>query len=258
MIERLTSEQLNKTWTAYKETSDQDARSRLILHYQPLVRFLSKRVGSRLPAHIDNDDLISYGIFGLMEAIDKFDLARGIKFETFASLRIRGAIIDELRSIDWIPRSVRSLVRETDHVVAELETALNRPPTDAEVADHMGVPLEEYQRSKGQQSQLHIAALDALLTPDGGGESDNYSLNNQLRDVRVGLPDMAYEVEEMKHAVARSLAVLDEREAIVLVLYYYEGLTLAEIGDQLNVTESRVSQMHTRAIVQVRARLAVA
>lgn len=254
---KLSSEILQNVWVSYKANHDERSRSQLILHYQPLVKYVSKRVSARLPAHIDEEDLASYGLFGLLDAIEKFDLERGIKFETYASLRIKGAIVDELRSIDWIPRSVRSQVREIDQAATDLESTLKRPPTDAEVAIQMGVSLDDFQRTKGQQSFLHVAALDALLSPDGG-DSDASSLMNQLQDNRAQSPALAYETEEIKYAVANAVAVLDEREAVVLVLYYYEGLTLAEIGGELNVTESRVCQMHTKAMTEVRNRLAVA
>jgi RNA polymerase sigma factor for flagellar operon FliA len=246
---------LDETWADYKSTGRESARSQLILHYQPLVRYVSKRVGARLPAHIDDEDLESYGLFGLLDAIEKFDPGRGIKFETYASLRIKGQIVDELRAIDWIPRSVRSQIREIDQTASELEATLQREPTDAEVAGQLGISLEEYQKNRGQQNFLHVVALDALLVPETG-DSDSFSLINQLPDRSQSL-SLELEMAEIKHVVARSVSTLAERESIVLVLYYYEGLTLAEIGSALNVTESRVCQMHTRAMTQVRSKLAV-
>jgi RNA polymerase sigma factor for flagellar operon FliA len=256
LIGKLTDAELDEAWHSYKETGKEQYRQQLILHYQPLVQSVAKRVGVRLPSHIDDEDLASYGNFGLMDAIEKFDLDRGIKFATYASQRIKGAIIDELRSIDWVPRSVRSQVREVDRTFQELEAQLLRPPTENEVADVLGISLTELQKNKGQQNFIHVVALDALVAPDS--DSDSFSLINQLHDNRTQSPDLAYEAEEVKELLAVAVATLPEREAIVLVLYYYEGLTLAEIGQALNVTESRVCQMHTRAMSQVRGRLAVA
>lgn len=251
---KLSPENLFATWKLYKESGSPDARGQLILHYQPLVRYVSKRVAARLPAHIDDEDLESYGLFGLLDAIDKFDLERGIKFETYASLRIKGQIVDELRAIDWIPRSVRSQVKEIDQTATELEGVLQRPPTDAEVAEQMGVSIEDFQHSKGQQNFLHVVALDAMLSSD----ADSDSLINQLRDARSDSPEWGHEMDGMRRTLARSVATLGEREAIVVTLYYFEGLTLAEIGAALHVTESRVCQMHTRAMTHVRSKLAVA
>lgn len=249
----LTDEELDETWLTYKTNGGVTARERLIIHYQPLVNAVARRVGVTLPAHIDDEDLVSYGIFGLMDAIEKFDLNRGIKFQTYASTRIRGAIIDELRSIDWIPRSVRSQVRDINQTSQRLETALHRKPTDEELAEAMDLSAAELHKNKGQQNFIHVVALDAMVDPEGETE---FSLINQLRDSKSQSPDLAYEAEEIKHALARSVSMLSERESIVLCLYYYEGLTLAEIGQALKVTESRVCQVHTRAMADVRSRLA--
>lgn len=245
--------QLKITWELYKLTSDRSAREQLILHYQPLVNTVAKRVGVSLPAHIDDEDLISYGLFGLLDAIEKFDLSRGIKFETYASTRVHGAIIDELRSIDWVPRSVRSSVRNINTVTQELEGSLQRQPTDDEIATALGVTGNDLHKAKGQQNYIHMVALDATPVDT---ESD-YSVMHQITDNRTESPTGAYEAEEIKLALANAVSYLPERESIVLCLYYYEGLTLAEIGHALKVTESRVCQMHTRAMSAVRGRLAV-
>lgn len=251
----LTDEQLQEAWTVYKRDRVPLHRENLILHYQPLVKSVAKRVGVTLPAHIDDEDLVSYGLFGLMDAIEKFDLARGIKFETYATTRIRGAIIDELRSIDWIPRSVRSQVRDINQASQKLEAELQRRPTEPEIAEEMKISVDELHKSRGQQNFIHVVALDAIVAPEGDSE---YSLMNQLEDNRTQSPVLAYETEEIKYSLSRAVAALAEREGIVVCLYYYEGLTLAEIGRALNVTESRVCQMHTRAMSQVRGKLAVA
>lgn len=281
----LDDEQLEQEWSNYKLAGSMRSRELLILHYQPLVHSVAKRVGVTLPAHIDDEDLVSYGTFGLLDAMEKYDLdrhatpcnackvereqhckpscpkgcrARRIKFATYASTRIRGSIIDELRTIDWIPRSVRSQVRDINQAVQELETELQRTPTDQEVADHLDMPLEEFHKSKGQQNFIHMVALDALVDQAHDPSESSASIMSQLEDSRTQSPDLAYETEEIKYSLAQAVAMLPEREAIVLCLYYYEGLTLAEIGQALNVTESRVCQMHTRAMGVVRGRLAEA
>lgn len=255
----LTDEELKDTWTHYKTggspTAPKVLRERLILHYRPLVSQVAKRVGMTLPAHIDDEDLASFGMFGLMDAIEKFDLDRGIKFQTYASTRIKGAIIDELRSDDRVPRSVRSQIRNLSQTLQALETQLQRPPTDEELAEALGVSQEELHKSRGEQNFIHLVALDALTQPEGESE---HSLMNSLQDNRTESPALAYEAEEIKESLSRAVTYLPEREAIVVCLYYYEGLTLAEIGQALNVTESRVCQMHTRAMSQVRGKLAVA
>lgn len=247
--------ELQEAWQGYKSTGQRHYRERLILHYRPLVHTVAKRVGVSLPAHIDGEDLISYGVFGLLDAIEKFDLERGIKFETYASTRIHGAIIDELRSNDWVPRSVRSAVRSINQATQELETNLQRQPTDTEVATALDISVDDLHTRRGNQNFIHVVALDAQVDPEGESE---YSMMNQLKDNRSETPSGAYEAEEIKLSLANAVSVLPERESIVLCLYYYEGLTLAEIGQALNVTESRVCQMHTRAMSAVRGRLAVA
>lgn len=251
----LDQDQVTEAWIAYKSGGDMRARESLILHYQPLVRAVAKRVGVSLPAHIDNEDLISYGLFGLMDAIEKFDLDREIKFETYAPRRIRGSIIDVLRDLDWVPRSVRSQVRDINLASQGLAAELQREPTEGEVADALNLSVEELRTNRGQQNFIHVGALDAVIGPDSESE---FSLKTQIIDVRTQSPEGAYELTEVKEALARAVGQLPERDLIVLGLYYYEGLTLSDIGALLRVTESRVCQMHTRAMSAVRSRLAVA
>jgi len=244
-------EALRKLWEEYKADGDARLRERLILHYSPLVKYVAGRVGVGLPPNVEQADLVSYGIFGLMDAIDKFDLERGFKFETYAINRIRGAIIDELRSLDWIPRSVRYKAREVEKSYAALEARLHRTPTEAEVAQEMGIKLEELHQIFSQMSYVNVVALDELL----GGEKDS-SPEQVLEDTRAEDPVAAFEAEETKHLLAKAINQLPEREKIVVTLYYYEGLTLAEIGQVLGVTESRICQMHTKAVLQLRSKLA--
>lgn len=242
-------------WKEFKVTADARLRDQLILHYSPLVKYVAGRVGTGLPPNIEQADLISYGIFGLIDAIEKFDLERAIKFETYAISRIRGAIIDELRAIDWIPRSVRSKARDVEKAYASLEAALHRTPTEAEVAAELGIGMSELHQIFNQVSFVNVVALDELLGA-GGERGDKVSLVDTLEDVRAEDPVAVFESEETKYLLARAINLLPEREKIVVTLYYYEGLTLAEIGQVLGVTESRICQMHTKAVLQLRGKLA--
>ncbi len=242
-------------WREFKASGEERLRERLILHYSPLVKYVAGRVGVGLPPNIEQADLVSYGIFGLIDAIEKFDLERAIKFETYAISRIKGAIIDELRSIDWIPRSVRYKAREVEKAYASLEAKLHRSPTEAEVAGELGIKLEDLHAIFSQVSFVNVVALDELLTA-GGEKGDKMSLVDTLEDTKAEDPVAAFETEETKYLLAKAINTLPEREKIVVTLYYYEGLTLAEIGQVLGVTESRICQMHTKAVLQLRGKLA--
>ena len=246
---------LQQLWRDFKDTAEQSLRERLILHYSPLVKYVAGRVGVGLPPNIEQADLVSYGIFGLIDAIEKFDLERAIKFETYAISRIRGAIIDELRAIDWIPRSVRYKAREVEKAYAALEAKLHRTPTEPEVAQEMGITLDELHTIFSRVSFVNVVALDELLNV-GGDKGDKLSLVDTLEDTKAEDPVAAFESEETKYLLAKAINQLPEREKIVVTLYYYEGLTLAEIGQVLGVTESRICQMHTKAVLQLRGRLA--
>ncbi len=245
---------VERLWEEFKLKASADARERLILHYSPLVKYVAGRVGVGLPPNIEQADLVSYGIFGLIDAIEKFDLERAIKFETYAISRIRGAIIDELRAIDWIPRSVRFKAREVEKAYVALESRLHRTPTEAEVAQQMGITLDELHPIFSQISFVYVVALDELLTV-GAERGDKLSLVDTLEDKGAEDPVAAFESEEMKGILAGAINRLPEREKIVVTLYYYEGLTLAEIGQVLGVTESRICQMHTKAVLQLRAKM---
>jgi RNA polymerase sigma factor for flagellar operon FliA len=248
---------LDELWRSYKSTGDERLREQLILHYSPLVKYVAGRVGVGLPPNIEQADLVSYGIFGLIDAIEKFDLERAIKFETYAISRIRGAIIDELRAIDWIPRSVRYKAREVERAYASLEATLHRSPTEPEVAAAMGISLPDLHQIFSQVSFVNVVALDELLNV-GGEKGDKLSLVDTLEDTKAEDPVAAFESEETKYLLAKAINTLPEREKIVVTLYYYEGLTLAEIGQVLGVTESRICQMHTKAVLQLRGKLAEA
>jgi RNA polymerase sigma factor for flagellar operon FliA len=242
-------------WKEFKETKDAPLRERLILHYSPLVKYVAGRVGAGLPPNIEQADLVSYGIFGLIDAIEKFDISRAIKFETYAISRIKGAIIDELRAIDWIPRSVRYKAREVEKAYAALESQLHRTPSESEVAAELGIALDDLHAIFSQVSFVNVIALDELLNV-GGERGDKLSLVDTLEDTKAEDPVAAFESEETKYLLARAINTLPEREKIVVTLYYYEGLTLAEIGQVLGVTESRICQMHTKAVLQLRGKLA--
>src|SRR5664279_543541 len=241
-------------WIRYKEDEDSAARDELILNYSPLVKYVAGRLASSLPQTVDTADLISYGIFGLIDAIEKFDLSRAIKFETYAISRIRGAIIDELRAMDWVPRSVRSRAREIERAIAELESKLGTAPTDEQIAAKIGITVEELEESLTDISRSSIAALDELWSVSG--EGDTVSLLDTIEDETGPKPADALDEVEMREALADAIARLPEREKLVVTLYYYEELTLREIGEVLGVTESRVSQLHTKAILRLKARLA--
>src|SRR4051794_476807 len=242
-------------WREFKKSGAPELRERLILHYSPLVKYVAGRVGVGLPPNIEQADLVSYGIFGLIDAINKFDIERAIKFETYAISRIKGAIIDELRAIDWIPRSVRYKAREVEKAYAALEARLHRTPNESEVAEELGIPLEDLHTIFSQVSFVNVIALDELLNV-GGERGDKLSLVDTLEDTKAEDPVAAFETEETKYLLARAINTLPEREKIVVTLYYYEGLTLAEIGQVLGVTESRICQMHTKAVLQLRGKLA--
>ncbi|NTW39651.1 MAG: RNA polymerase sigma factor WhiG [Cellulomonadaceae bacterium] len=242
---------VESVWVVYKGSGDRSSRERLILHYAPLVTMVASRVGAGLPSTVEQADLVSYGMFGLIDAIEKYELDRAVKFETYASSRIRGAIIDELRAIDWIPRSVRTKARAVDRAFAELEGELRRAPSEVEVAARLEMPVTDLRAIFTQLSTVNVAALDELLGA-GSERGDSLSLLDTLEDPGATDPAGNVEAQETKILLARAIERLGEREKIVLVLYYYENMTLAEIGRVLGVTESRISQMHTAAMLRLR------
>ena len=244
---------IDALWAEYKKTGAKALRDQLIVHYAPVVKYVAGRVSVGLPRHVDEADLASYGIIGLIDAIERFEPARNIKFETYAVPRIKGAIIDELRSIDWVPRSVRAKARAVEQSYSKLEASLHRTPTDAEVAADLEMSDEEFQTTLRKISFVGVVALDEVFR--GGDHSDRSTLGESLPDATAGPMD-TFEVKETKEALVKAVSEMADREKTVLTLYYYEGLTLAEIGDILGVTESRVCQIHTKAVLQLRAKLA--
>jgi RNA polymerase sigma factor for flagellar operon FliA len=246
--------ELRELWRRYKSEDDQRARERLVVAYSPLVKYVAGRTAAGLPPHVEEADLISYGLVGLISAIERFDLSREIKFETYAIMRIKGAIIDELRSLDWVPRSVRARAREVERANVKLENALHRAPTDKEMAVELKLTVEELNESLLQISNSSMVALDELWsTSDSSG--DQVSLMDTIEDHSAPDPAKALDVGDLKDRIAESIALLPEREKLVIALYYYENLTLREIGEVLGVTESRVSQLHTKAVLRLRSRM---
>ena len=252
MAER--AEDVGTLWRQYRRTKDQAIRDRLILTYAPLVKYVAGRLGSGLPAHVDEGDLVSYGLLGLIGAIERFDPDRDIKFETYAIARIKGSIIDELRAMDWVPRSVRARARDIERAIGELEAKFGRAPTDEEISGKLGLTQDELDASLTEISRSSIAALDELWTVQGSS-GDQVALIDTIEDTAGPAPAAALDQSELKEMIADAISRLPEREKLVITLYYYEELTLREIGEVLGVTESRVSQLHTKAILRLKARL---
>ena len=246
--------ELKDLWRRYKEDGDATARERLVVAYSPMVKFVAGRLGAGLPSHVEDSDLISYGLMGLIGAIERFEPERGFKFETFAMTRIRGAIIDELRSLDWVPRSVRSRAREIEAAQSKLEHELQRAPTDEELSAKLGIDEEELQTALLEIANSSVYALDELWTvSDSSG--DKVALLDTIADGNAADPQEALATSEVKDRLTEAISALPEREQLVVALYYYENLTLREIGEVLGVTESRVSQLHTKAVMRLKSHL---
>ncbi len=244
-------------WLDYRRSKDKGIRDRLILTYAPVVKYVAGRLGSGLPAHVEEEDLVSYGLLGLMAAIERYDPNRDVKFETYAIARIKGAIIDELRAMDWVPRSVRARARDIERAIAELEKKHMRAPSDEEIAAKLGITEEELETSLSDIGRTSIAALDELWTISSSG-GDQVALIDTIEDTTGPEPQAALAQTALKEALGEAIARLPEREKLVVTLYYYEELTLGAIGEVLGVTESRVSQLHTKAILRLRSRFSAA
>ena len=249
--DRTPGEALGDLWAHFKLSADPAAREALILQYSPLVKFVAGRVAVGLPRNVDQSDLVSNGVFGLIDAIDKFEPERGFKFETYAINRIKGSILDGLRALDWVPRSVRSRAREIERSLSELEHRLHRTPSDEELASHMDIEVDSVRSTLAEMSNLGIVALDELVGPESSS-----SLVDFLPDPTGLGPEAAFQAGETRHLLGDAINRLPERERLVVTLYYFEGLTLAEIGEVLGVTESRVCQIHAKSVLSLRNRLA--
>ncbi len=243
-----------KLWKEYKKSENQEIREYFIEKYSPLVKYVAGKISTGMPQSVEFDDLISYGVFGLLDAINKFDIDRGIKFKTYAMTRIRGAIFDELRSIDWIPRSIRQKAKQMEQIISDLENKLGRPVEDIEIAQEMGISEEELQELMLQVSGTSVVSLNDIWYL--GDDNDEVSIIETLESPSNMNPDVLIEKEEIKDIIVAAIKKLPDKEKKVIVLYYYEDLTLKEIGQVLEVTESRVSQLHTKAIMRLRGRLA--
>ena len=249
--------ELRELWGRYKQGGEGEARERLVVAYSPLVKFIAGRMASGLPSHVEEGDLISYGLIGLIGAIERYDLEREIKFETFAVSRIKGAIIDELRSLDWVPRSVRARARDVEKAHTKLEAKLKRAPSDEEMAVELGATVDEFRDMLLEIANSSVLALDDLWTfadPEGGG--GQISVLDTIQDPNAIDPEAEAHTSELKDRLADAIGGLPDRERMVIALYYYENLTLREIGEVLGVTESRVSQLHTKAVIALRSRFA--
>jgi RNA polymerase sigma factor for flagellar operon FliA len=240
-------------WLEYRQNRDPKIREMFIKQYAPLVKYVAGKVAVGMPHNVEFDDLVGFGVFGLLDAIDKFDPEKNVKFKTYAVTRIRGAIFDELRSIDWVPRSVRQKTREVEEAIGSLEAQLGRTATDQEIANSLGMDENEFIKTMMRISGTSILSLNDVWF--SGDENDKVSIGDSIESPASLNPDVIVEKEEIRRVIVEAIEELPDKEKKILVLYYYEDLTLREIGQVLEVTESRVSQLHTKAILRLRAKL---
>lgn len=245
----MTEAERNRMWDEYVKTGSMEIRDKIILEYASLVKIVAGRLSMYLGYNVEYEDLVGYGIFGLIDAIDKFDIYKGNKFETYASLRIRGAILDQIRKMDWIPRSLRQKQKKIDTAISELELAIGRTPTDGEVAENLGITEEEYNQWQGQAKVINIISLDEFVEASGEKKVEPVKSSNKEQ------PETVAEKNELKRILADVLDVLTDKERKVILLYYYEELTLKEISNILEVSESRISQLHTKALQKMKKKL---
>ena len=236
-------------WDDYEKTKSSEIKERLILHYAPLVKYVAGRLSIHFGDHIEFDELVSYGIFGLIDAIEKFRQEKGVKFETYASLRIRGAIIDGIRKLDWIPRTLREKNKQLEQAFNELSVTLGRDPTDEELAVKLGVSAEETRRLIKKTSLMSIISLDEYL------EQNQESSYQGAQYSHAESPEMQHEKNEVRTILKDAIKNLTEKEKLVVTLYYFEELTLKEISGVMGVSESRISQIHTKALSRLQNRL---
>lgn len=242
---------LTNLWETYSKTKSAEIREELILKYTYLVKFVAGRLYASYGNNVEYDDLVSYGIFGLIDAIDKYDFARGVKFDTYAQLRIRGAIIDQLREIDWLPRSVRQKSKELEKAYYEIESRLGRPATDEEMAESFGLSVEDFQKKIQNITTYSVISLDDLL-------EQRREVVGSEEDKQTEMPENVIEDIEIKEMLVDAISMLPEKEKKVVSLYYYDELTYKEIGKLLSISESRVSQLHTKAIIRLKNKLRAA
>ncbi|MCL2376858.1 MAG: FliA/WhiG family RNA polymerase sigma factor [Defluviitaleaceae bacterium] len=240
---------MEKTWELYKATGNLAAREQLIIHYSPMIKFIVGRMSIYVGNAVDFDDLVSYGIFGLIDAINKFDHTKGAKFETYASLRIRGAILDGLRTLDWVPRALRHKSKKLDDAFLHLESTLGREPTNEELAQKLEIAPGEVEEEIKKASLMSLISLDDYL------EGGNDATGNEPADDTAQTPEKIYEQRELKEILVDALKTLTDKERILTTLYYFERMTLKEISKIMKVSESRVSQIHSKTMLKLRARL---
>ena len=240
----------NKLWDEYLKNKRQETREKIILEYAPLVKVVSGRLSMYLGYNVEYEDLVSYGIFGLIDAIDKFDPKKAVKFETYASLRIRGAILDQIRKMDWIPRTIRQKQKRIDTVIKEIEISNGRNASDDEIAEGLGITGDEYIEWQSQMKITNVVSLNEYM--EQGAEVPNEA---KITSAKFDAPEDVVAQNELKETLKDSLELLTEKERKVILLYYYEELTLKEISNVLEVSESRVSQLHTRALQKMKEKL---
>ncbi len=239
-----------RLWQDYQRLKSQDLREKIILEYAPLVKLVAGRLSMYLGYNVEYDDLVGYGVFGLIDAIDKFDTCKDVKFETYASLRIRGAILDQIRKMDWIPRTIRQRQKKINAVMKEIETTTGRSATDEEIARGLGISGDEYTDWQSQMKITGVVSLNEYIEQGGPELKGEKSVSSQFE-----IPEEVAEREELKEKLRESLDILTEKERKVVLLYYYEDLTLKEISYILEVSESRVSQLHTKALSKMKSKL---
>ena len=239
----------NKLWNEYAATKSSEVREQLILEYAPLVKLVAGRLSMYLGYNVEYDDLVSYGIFGLIDAIDKFDSMKEVKFETYASLRIRGSILDQIRKMDWIPRTIRQKQKKIDAAMKEIETTTGRAATDEEIAQKLEISTDDFADWQSQMKITGVVSLNEFM------ESGSEIPAEQHNQHRFEEPEEVIAKEELREVLGQALELLTEKEKKVILLYYYEDLTLKEISNVLEVSESRVSQLHTRALQKMKVRM---
>jgi RNA polymerase sigma factor for flagellar operon FliA len=240
-------------WLEYRQNRDPKIREAFIKQYAPLVKYVAGKVAVGMPHNVEFDDLVGFGVFGLLDAIDKFDPEKNVKFKTYAVTRIRGAIFDELRSIDWVPRSVRQKTREVEDAIGSLEAQLGRSASDQEIAQALGMNEEEFLKTMMRISTTTVLSLNDVWF--SGDENDKVSIGDSIESPMSLNPDVIVEKDEIRQVIINAINELPEKEKKILVLYYYEDSTLREIGEVMGITESRVSQLHTKAILRLRSKL---
>jgi len=245
---------IENLWQEFRETGSKVAKDKLLVEYAHLVKYITQRLAVNLPPSVDRDDLFGSGIMGLIKAVETFEPERGFKFETYAGHKIRGAILDELRALDWVPRSVRQKSRDLQRVFSKLENRLGRSPYDDEVCEELGISIEEYEQMLSEVTPATIVSLDESMS-DFDSDSREIRVIDQIENSSSPSPLRELGYKEIKMILKGAITDLPENERIVVALYHYEELTLKEIGVVLNLTESRVSQIHSKAIMKLRSRL---